>query len=199
MGANPFSSSGADLQDDESLIQLITEGQSAALGALYDRYGRLVFSLAFQVTSDAAVAEEITQEVFLQIWNKAGSYQAAQGKVTTWITSVARHRAIDSLRRRGARPEGHQVDFEDDEAPELVDPLGVEEQVEFSQRSLAIRKAISQLPPEQQKALALAYFKGLTHQEIAELTGEPLGTVKTRIRLAMIKLKQILIDNIDTG
>jgi len=199
MGANPFSSSGADLQDDESLIQLITEGQSAALGALYDRYGRLVFSLAFQVTSDAAVAEEITQEVFLQIWNKAGSYQAAQGKVTTWITSVARHRAIDSLRRRGARPEGHQVDFEDDEAPELVDPLGVEEQVEFSQRSLAVRKAMAQLPPEQQKALALAYFKGLTHQEIAELTGEPLGTVKTRIRLAMIKLKQILIDNIDTG
>ncbi len=199
MSSNLFLGAGSDLQDDENLIRLITEGQSAALGALYDRYGRLVFSLAFQVTNDAAVAEEITQEVFLQIWNKAGSYQAAQGKVTTWITSVARHRAIDSLRRRGARPEGHQVDFEDNEAPELVDPTGVEEQVEFSQRSRTVRQAIAQLPPEQQKALALAYFKGLTHQEIADLTGEPLGTVKTRIRLAMLKLKQILIDNIDTG
>ncbi len=90
--------------DDESLIRLIVEGKSTALGVLYDRYGRLVFSLALQVTSDAAIAEEITQEVFLQIWNKANTYQATQGKVTTWITSVARHRAIDSLRRKGARP-----------------------------------------------------------------------------------------------
>ncbi len=199
MGVNPFSGAGPDLQDDESLIRLITEGQSAALGVLYDRYGRLVFSLAFQVTSDAAVAEEITQEVFLQIWNKATTYQSSQGKVTTWITSVARHRAIDSLRRRGARPEGHQIDFEDSEEPDLVDPVAVEEQVEFSQRSKAVRRAIARLPPDQKKALALAFFKGLTHQEIAEQTGEPLGTVKTRIRLAMIKLKQILGDEINSG
>ncbi len=197
MGANPFSGAGPDVLDDESLIRLIVEGQSTALGILYDRYGRLVFSLALQVTSDAAVAEEITQEVFLQIWNKANTYQAAQGKVTTWITSVARHRAIDSLRRKGARPEGHQVVFESGEEPELVDPVGVEDQVELTQRSLTIRLAIAQLPPEQQKALALAYFKGLTHQEIAEQTGEPLGTVKTRIRLAMIKLKQILANDFE--
>ncbi len=197
MSANLFSGAGADLPDDESLIRLIAERQSFALGVLYDRYGRLVFSLALQVTSDAAVAEEITQEVFFQIWNKADTYQAVQGKVTTWITSVARHRAIDSLRRRGARPEGHQVDFEGGEEPELVDPVGVEEQVVFSQRSLAVRRAIAKLPLEQQKALALAYFKGLTHQEIAERTGEPLGTVKTRIRLAMIKLKQLLADDFE--
>ena len=199
MGLKTFSEVGPDLQDDESLIRLITEGKSAALGVLYDRYGRLVFSLAFQVTSDAAVAEEITQEVFLQVWNKAATYQSAQGKVTTWLTSVARHRAIDSLRRRGARPEGHQADFEDNEEPELVEPTGVEEQVEFSQRSLAVRRAIAHLPPEQQKALTLAYFKGMTHQEIAEQTGEPLGTVKTRIRLAMLKLKQILTDDLISG
>ncbi len=199
MGANPFSESGTDLQDDESLIRLIIDGQSAALGVLYDRYGRLVFSLAFQVTNDAGVAEEITQEVFLQVWNKAATYQATQGKVTTWITSVARPRAIDSLRRRGARPEGHQADFEDSNERELVDPKGVEDQVEFLQQSSAVRRAMAQLPPEQQKALALAYFKGMTHQEIADLTGEPLGTVKTRIRLAMLKLKQILIDHIESG
>ncbi len=196
MGLKPFSVASLDLQDDENLIRLIIERQSSALGVLYDRYGRLVFSLAFQVTSDAAVAEEITQEVFLQVWNKADTYQSTQGKVTTWITSVARHRAIDALRRRGARPEGHQVDFEDGEEPDLVDPTGVEEQVEFSQRSLAVRRAIAHLPPEQQKALSLAYFKGMTHQEIAELTGEPLGTVKTRIRLAMLKLRQFLTDDL---
>ncbi len=197
MSSDQFSGNGPHVPDDENLIRLISERQSAALGLLYDRYGRLVFSLALQVTSDAAVAEEITQEVFLQIWNKANTYQAAQGKVTTWITSVARHRAIDSLRRRGARPEGHQVDFADSEEPDLVDPVGVEDQVVFTQRSLAVRRAIAQLPPEQQKALALAYFKGLTHQEIAEQTGEPLGTVKTRIRLAMLKLKQLLIEDIE--
>ncbi len=199
MGLKSFSGVGLDLQDDEGLIRLIIEKQSAALGVLYDRYGRLVFSLAFQVISDAAVAEEITQEVFLQVWNNADTYQAAQGKVTTWITSVARHRAIDALRRKGARPEGHQVDFEDGDAPDLVDPTGVEEQVEFTQRSLAVRRAIAHLPPEQQKALALAYFKGMTHQEIAELTGEPLGTVKTRIRLAMLKLRQILPHDFSSG
>lgn len=199
MDLKTISSTDLDLQNDESLIRLIVERQSTALGVLYDRYGRLVFSLAFQVTSDAAVAEEITQEVFLQVWNKADTYQSAQGKVTTWITSVARHRAIDALRRKGARPEGHQVDFEDSEGPDLVDPTGVEEQVEFSQRSLAVRRAIAHLPPEQQKALALAYFKGMTHQEIAELTGEPLGTVKTRIRLAMLKLRQILMEEMKSG
>ncbi len=194
MSLKPFSDTGPEAQDDVSLIRLITEGQSAALAALYDRYGRLVFSLAFQVTNDAGVAEEITQEVFLQVWNKAATYQAEQGKVTTWITSVTRHRAIDSLRRRNARPEGHQIEFADSDEPDLVDPTGVEDQVEFSQRSRAVRQAIALLPPEQQKALALAYFKGMTHQEIAELTGEPLGTVKTRIRLAMLKLRQILME-----
>jgi len=199
MGLKPFLNTGLDLQDDESLMRLIIERQSAALGVLYDRYGRRVFSLAFQVTSDGAVAGEITQEVCLQVWNKAETYQAAQGKVTTWITSVARHRAIDALRRKGARPEGHQVDFEEGDGPELVEPTGVEEQVEFTQRSLTVRRAIAHLPPEQQKALSLAYFKGMTHQEIAELTGEPLGTVKTRIRLAMLKLRQILPDDLSLG
>lgn len=178
--------------NDEDLMHGIMDGKSSALGELYDRYGRLVYSLSYQVVGDPATAEEITQEVFLQVWNKAGTYQAGQGKVVTWLTSVARHKAIDSLRRKGARPEGHQVGFETEDELDLVDPVGVEEQVENSQRSLAIRRAIAHLPAEQQKALALAYFKGMTHQEVANLIGEPLGTVKTRIRLAMLKLRQLL-------
>jgi RNA polymerase sigma-70 factor (ECF subfamily) len=180
--------------DDVDLIQRILAKNSGALAELYDRYGRLVFSLAFQVVGDTTAAEDITQEVFLQVWNKAATYAIEQGKVVTWLTSVARHKAIDTLRRKGARPEGHQVDFEIGEAPDLVDPVAVEEQVELTQRSLVIRRAIAQLPPDQQKALALAYFKGMTQQEVADATSEPLGTIKTRIRLAMIKLRQILVD-----
>jgi RNA polymerase sigma-70 factor (ECF subfamily) len=178
--------------NDEELIHAIIEGKSSALGELYDRYGRLVYSLSYQVVGDSSTAEEITQEVFLQVWNKAGTYQSLQGKVVTWLTSVARHKAIDSLRRKGARPEGHQIGFETEEELDLVDPVGVEDQVENSQRSQAIRRAIAHLPPDQQRALSLAYFKGMTHQEVADLIGEPLGTVKTRIRLAMLKLRQML-------
>lgn len=184
----------SDPPDDEGLIRSIIDGQSAALGQLYDRYGRLVFSLAYQVIGDPASAEEITQEVFLQVWNKAFTYQAAQGKVTTWLISVARHRAIDALRRKGARPEGHQAELSGDDEIDLVDPVGVEDQVEVSQRSQAVRRAIAHLPHDQRLALSMAYFKGMTHQEVADAIGEPLGTVKTRIRLAMIKLRQLLED-----
>jgi RNA polymerase sigma-70 factor (ECF subfamily) len=181
--------------DDETLLQNIAGGHSAALGVLYDRYGRLVFSLAFHTVNDAGVAEEITQEVFLQVWNKATSYHAELGKVSTWLTSITRHRAIDSLRRRSVRPEGKSSSletFEEDEGACWVDPLNVEAQTELTLQNHAVRQAVAQLPKEQQRALALAYFQGLSHQEIAEQTGEPLGTIKTRIRLAMQKLRQAL-------
>ena len=181
--------------EDEALLQAIARGQSAALGVLYDRYGRLVYSLAYQILNDGAVAEEITQEVFLQIWNKAGSFQSDLGKVSTWLTSVTRHRAIDNLRRKRIRPEGHRVEWDTSEEaddPQWADPQNVAAQVENNIQSLAIRQAIAQLPGDQQNALALAFFQGLSHQEIAEATGEPLGTVKTRIRLGMQKLRHLL-------
>jgi RNA polymerase sigma-70 factor (ECF subfamily) len=183
------------LQEDEALLRAIARGQSAALGTLYDRYGRLVFSLAYHIVNDERVAEEVTQEVFLQVWNKASSYQAGLGKVSTWLTSVARHRAIDSLRRSNVRPEGNRAEWDesgDSDDPQWVDPLNVEAQVEVSMQNRVVRQAIAQLPREQQQALALAYFQGLSQQEIAETTGEPLGTIKTRIRLAMQKLRQVL-------
>jgi RNA polymerase sigma-70 factor (ECF subfamily) len=181
--------------EDESLIQAIANGQSAALGVLYDRYGKLVFSLAYQVLNDDAVAEEITQEVFLQIWTKAGTFQSGLGKVSTWLTSVTRHRAIDNLRRKRIRPEGHRAEWDpadEGDEPQLADPLNVVAQVESNIQSHAIRQAIAQLPKDQQQALALAFFQGLSHQEISEATGEPLGTIKTRIRLGMQKLRQVL-------
>lgn len=178
--------------DDIFLLGAVQRGESSALEHLYERYGKLVFSLAYQVTGDGGGAEEITQEVFLQVWNKAHTYRPEHGKVIAWLTGITRNRAIDALRRRSARPEGHAAAWEGEDEPDIKDPASLEEQVDLRARSAAIRHALQQLPAEQRDSLALAYFKGMTHQEIAEASGEPLGTVKTRIRLAMFKLRQLL-------
>ena len=179
-------------QPDLDLLRGIVAGNSAALGALYDRYGRLIYSLAYTITGEGSQAEEVTQDVFVQVWQKAATYQAERGKVVTWITSIARHRAIDRLRRLGARPEGHQISFDADDVPDPPSPAHVEGDVQLDLEREALRRAMGELPEEQRKALALAYFKGYTHSEIADLTGEALGTVKTRIRLAMKKLRAAL-------
>ncbi len=175
--------------DDAALLQAITAGQSAALAALYDRYGRLVYSLAMNVLSEPAAAEEVTQDVFVQVWDKASRYDGQLGKVSSWLIGIARNRSIDGLRRRNARPEGHQMLWEDGLS---TDDPPVESQVETAERKGRIRQAMARLPQEQRDALALAFFYGYTHQEIAAARGEPLGTVKTRIRLAMQKLRQEL-------
>ncbi len=185
------------LPDDIVLISQIAASQPAALSQLYDRYGRLVFSLAIRITGDEALAEEITQDVFMQVWDKARTYQAEQGKVLTWLTSVARNRAIDVYRRRNARPEGHRVILDDYQWFDLEDGFVVESSVETHQIQLEVRKAISQLPDDQRKALGLAYFQGLTHQEISEILKEPLGTIKTRIRLGMQKLRDVFNRELD--
>jgi RNA polymerase sigma-70 factor (ECF subfamily) len=178
--------------NDQTLIHLITRSHQGALSELYDRYARLVFSVAASAVGDVDLAEEITQDVFLRVWERAETYIAAQGKVMAWIASIARNRSIDVLRRRRVRVEGHSVTWAEVETLDPPDDLRVEENVDLAQRQQRVRSAIAQLPPEQQQALALAYFKGYTHQEIAAALDEPLGTVKTRIRLAMQKLNKML-------
>jgi RNA polymerase sigma-70 factor (ECF subfamily) len=174
------------------LIRLIIQARAEALSELYDRYGRLVFGLALNSVGDHVTAEEITQDVFLRVWQRARQYRGDRGKVSTWLTSITRYRAIDHLRRRGSRPEGHSV------AWAAVSP-GAEPTVDGPDRStfLAIerervRAAIAELPEEQQQVLALAYFHGLSQSEIAQASNLPLGTVKTRTRLAMQKLRLAL-------
>ncbi|HEX9012307.1 MAG TPA: sigma-70 family RNA polymerase sigma factor [Anaerolineaceae bacterium] len=181
--------------DDEQLIAGVVAAQAECLGVLYDRYGRLVFSLAVRVLNDDGLAEEVTQDVFVLLWNKAFQYHAEQGKVITWLTRMARNRAIDVLRRRSVRPEGHQVGWADGISPDLQDPVEVEPQVVFEQERRRVIAAIEGLPVEQRRVLALAYYQGLSHHEIAEALQEPLGTVKTRLRLAMQKLRQALEHN----
>lgn len=178
--------------DDETLIRQIAAARTEALGTLYDRYARLVFSLAYHAVGNYATAEEITQDVFTSIWEKAATYRPEQGKVSTWLTSITRYRAIDRLRRQRVRPEGHTTGWEEGETPDWPDGMRVEETVETSQERRRVRAAMAQLPREQQEALALAFFQGYTHQEIAALLNQPLGTVKTRIRMGMQKLRRLI-------
>ena len=178
--------------DDESLLRLIVQARPEALSELYDRYGRLVFSLAINALGDTATAEEVTQDVFLRVWQRAWQYRADQAKVSTWLTSIARHRAIDQLRRQGVRPEGLSLARADLSSQTEPDAAGPEQAMELSIQRQRVRAAVTQLPEEQKQVLALAYFGGYSQTEIAECTGLPLGTVKTRIRLAMEKLRGLL-------
>lgn len=181
--------------DDETLVRLIVQAHAEALSELCDRYGRLVFSLALNSVGNSATAEEITQDVFFRVWQRAGQYRADRAKVSTWLTSITRHRAIDQLRRRGSRPEQHSLAW-----AELAP--GAEPSVNGPERAAAlamergrVRAAIAQLPEEQQQVLALAYFRGFTQSQMAETLDLPLGTVKTRIRLGMKKLRDLLQEN----
>lgn len=180
--------------DDEALLRLITQGNQNAISELYDRYSRLVYSIALNATSNPSLAEDITQDVFIRIWEKADSYRSEQAKVSTWMTSITRYRTIDLIRRQKSRPEGNLEPWATVEELNPSDPVNTETQVDLSLRRQRVRDALAKIPNSQREALAYAYFGGYSHAEIAELLGEPLGTVKTRIRLAMQKLRDILAD-----
>ena len=181
--------------DDNTLMRLMTSGRQEALSELYDRYNRLVYSLTLNILVDDALAEEVTQDVFLRVWNKADTFDASLGKVSSWLASVTRNRAIDVYRGRLKRPEGNLAGFSIDNAPGLPAPHNVEGEVEILHRNEIVRQAMTQLPEVQRQALAYAYFLGYSHSQIAEQLEEPLGTVKTRIRLAMQSLRKMLIED----
>lgn len=166
--------------------------QPEALSVLYDRYSRLVFSVAFQTLGNREMAEEVTQDVFLRAWQHAASYQPGQGKVATWLASISRHRAIDVLRSQKVRPEGHSLALDELSFWDLSHNSTIEDDLVEIGESQRVRAALAKLPPDQQQALGLAYFYGQTHEQIAETLGQPLGTVKTRIRLGMQKLRSML-------
>jgi RNA polymerase sigma-70 factor (ECF subfamily) len=180
------------LYGDEALIRLIAQSQQQALAQLYDRYNRLIFSLALAIVNDRETAEEITLDVFMRVWQKAGTYRAEQAKVSTWLTHIARHHAIDVLRRRAARLDQSALHWEDAISNIESSHPDPQESVELSLRRERIHAALAQLPAEQKQALFLAYFGGYTQSQIAELLAQPLGTIKTRLRLAMQKLRASL-------
>jgi RNA polymerase sigma-70 factor (ECF subfamily) len=163
-----------------ALLRRLAQGDQKALGEFYDRYAGLANGLALRILRDGTEAEDVVQEVFVQIWRQAGRYDAARGTPEAWVCTIARTRALDRLRRRASRREDPQA-----AAPEPGGRPHTEE-------ALAVRKALDVLPDEQRRALELAYYEGLTQSEIARQLGEPLGTVKTRIRSAMIRLREAL-------
>jgi len=183
--------------EDGDLLRLIASSDHDALSDLYDRYGRLVYSIAFASVGRTEVAAEIVQDVFMRIWEKSGTYKSDQGKVITWIASITRNRAIDVLRRIKVRPESNIISWEIQNLHifEEENPHPIEDAVELSLQRQRIRAALAQLPENQRLVLAYAYFQGYTNSEIAELIHEPLGTVKTRIRLGMQKLRAFLLED----
>jgi RNA polymerase sigma-70 factor (ECF subfamily) len=178
---------------DAELLALIAQARPEALAALYDRYRRLVFSVALAVVGDKAAAEEITLDVFVRVWRSAGSYRPGQARVSTWLIRIARNHAIDTWRRRKARPGDFHPGWPQ-ALPAGALPADPQELVEASLRQARVRAALGQLAYDQRQALELAYFRGYTHRQIAHALRQPLGTVKTRIRLALLKLRDLLRD-----
>ena len=174
---------------DGELLEGIASRDEASLAALYDRYHLLAFSLALRVVNDRGRAEDVVQDAFLSVWRKAASYAEGRGSVKTWLTSIVRNRAIDVVR-------GRRESDADDEAVLLAlsDPSpSVVDQVAASLDRETVRAAMETLSMEQRQAVVMAYFEGRSHSEISELTGLPLGTVKSRIRLAMQRLRSELV------
>ena len=178
--------------DDATLIQQIAKAETGALEELYDRYNRLVFGVAMAILSDASMAEEVTLDVFVRVWKGASTYQPQRAKASTWLAAIARHHAIDVLRGQRSKLDQKSLYLNDLPWQKASDLSGPQEDLENNIQRARIRQAVDELPADQREALMLAYFKGYSHRQIADLLEEPLGTVKTRIRIAMQKLRDIL-------
>ena len=171
-------------ENDAALLARVQGGEERAMAALYDRYSKVVYSVALRVLRDPAAAEDVLQEVFMQIWRNPGGFEATRGSLGGWLAVVARNRSIDALRRK--RP----TDSVDEIA--LASNYNLADEAERNNMMERARGVIVRLPLEQRKTLEMAFFDGLTHTEIAEMTGEPLGTVKTRIRSALMSLRKAM-------
>jgi len=170
--------------DDLGLLTRIQSGDQKAMSALFDRYGTMVYSVALRVLKDTGEAEDVMQEIFVQMWKNPGAFVSGRGSLGGWLVVVARNRSIDVIRRR--RP-SEQV-----ELFALPSSTNLAQEVERNSLLEKVRGVMLSLPVEQQKSVELAFFEGLSHSEISEKTGDPLGTVKTRIRLALITIRKAL-------
>jgi RNA polymerase sigma-70 factor (ECF subfamily) len=171
-----------DHKDDAALIARMRAGDQSAMADLYDRYSGVVYGVALRVLANTTAAEDVVQEIFLQLWRNPQAFNAERGRLAPWLAVIARNRAIDHLRKRPA----------EDDIDELPISTGVDLESDSAQK-LAIDKVrgvLAQLPADQRKALEMAFFEGMTHTEIAGKTGEPLGTIKTRIRTGLLALRK---------
>jgi RNA polymerase sigma-70 factor (ECF subfamily) len=167
------------------MVMAIRSGDASAMAVLYDRYSSLVYSVALRVLGDTGVAEDVLQEVFMNLWRNPGMFDASRGNLAPWLAVIARNRAIDWLRKR--RPE---TDIED--VVVSVEP-DMARDAERGRAMEKVRGALGAMPLPQRSALEMAFFEGLTHTEIAAKTGEPLGTIKTRIRAGLLALRKAVV------
>ena len=179
---------------DVQLIHAISRADEQALALLYDRYRLILFGLVMRILNNREEAEDVLQEMFLQVWRRAADFDESRGKPFTWLVTLARSRAIDRLRSLAARERTNAASVRD---PTEAVSNAVDDALRSEQRGV-VSRALSQLPDEQKVALILAYFEGLTQSEIAARLGAPLGTVKTRMRSGMIKLRELLADKIES-
>ena len=171
----------ADAGDDMRLVARIRAGDQTALSELYDRYSGVVYGVALRILQDTGAAEDLLQDIFLQLWRRPDAFDSSRGSLGGWLAVIARHRAIDRLRQR--RPES---DIED---CILASHTDLRDETERTLVIEKVRGVMSEMSPDQRAAMEMAFFEGLTHSEIAEKTGEPLGTIKTRIRSGLQMLR----------
>ncbi len=176
---------------DRRLLERVIGGDSAALRTIYDRCSGRVFGISLRILGTRPDAEEVLQETFLEVWKRAREYDPNRGSVEGWVVTIARSRSIDRLRSRGAAAQLSEADPRNSMSSAALAPL---EAAERRQNSERVAAALKTLPPEQRHVLELAYFEGLSQSEIASRLGDPLGTVKTRVRLGMEKLAGLLAE-----
>ena len=179
--------------EDESCLRRIASGDQAAAARLYDRHARPLYSLILRILANETEAEDVLQDVFAQAFRQAARYDSRRGAVAAWLLTIARSRAIDRLRVRRTRVEARTGDTQAlDEMPD-AQPDAASSMLD-EERSRLVRQALGELPMLQRMAIELAYYEGLSHSEIAERLEQPLGTVKTRIRLGLLKLRDVLTE-----
>jgi len=175
---------------DEILVAQVARGESAALETLYERYASTVLGISLKIIGDQTVAEDVLQETFWRVWRHAESFQAQLGSFTGWLFRITRNLAIDIYRQRSARPPSFDTIDDVPEFDQIPDPIAnVPEQAQSSLKYQQVRRALATLPMLQRQVIEMAYFSGMTRQEIAEATGEALGTIHTRARLGLQKLR----------
>lgn len=178
---------------DSALVERMMAGDESALAALYDRYAGMLYAMLVRILKDTHAAEEVLQDLFLQLWRNAVQFDASRGSLPAWLLVIGRNRALSRLRSRSRR-EIFPGDTEGFSIEAVPSPGNLEDDAARSQLIERLRGAMATLPPEQREAVELAYFEGMTQTEIARRTGSPLGTVKSRVRAAMQSLKQFFDD-----
>lgn len=178
--------------DDVSLLKRIAQGEQAALSALYDRYGKIIYAFALKSLRSVEESEEVVMDVFAQVWRIGDRYDAQKGRVDTWLFTIARSRILDRVRKLQRTQSATTFSIDAVEIQPQADSVDLFEEVFIAERRHRMMAAMKALPDEQRFVLELAYYQGLSHSQIAAQTGISLGTIKTRIRLGLNKLKSII-------